>query len=162
MLLLIGRRRRDSSSTGGSNVSRLDEKGLVREGWVDEQRLWELLAGVDVSVNLRHPTMGETSGIAIRSLSLGKPLVVSDVGWFSELPDGAALKVPVDEHEVDTLAAALELLVAREDVREQMGRAAAARQGAVTISAHRRALRRRSRGGPRWREGRRRGATRGR
>jgi glycosyltransferase involved in cell wall biosynthesis len=104
----------------------LDEKGLVREGWVDEQRLWELLAGVDVSVNLRHPTMGETSGIAIRSLSLGKPLVVSDVGWFSELPDGAALKVPVDEHEVDTLAAALELLVAREDVREQMGRAAAA------------------------------------
>ena len=103
----------------------LDERGLVREGWVDEQRLWELLAGVDVSVNLRHPTMGETSGIAIRSLSLGKPLVVSDVGWFSELPDGAALKVPVDEHEVETLTAALELLVAREDVREQMGRAAA-------------------------------------
>ncbi len=97
----------------------------MREGWVDEHRLWELLAGVDVSVNLRHPTMGETSGIAIRSLSLGKPLVVSDVGWFSELPDGAALKVPVDDHEVDTLTAALDLLVAREDVREQMGRAAA-------------------------------------
>jgi hypothetical protein len=70
--------------------------------------------------------MGETSGIAIRSLSLGKPLVVSDVGWFSELPDGAALKVPVDEGEVETLAAALELLVTRADVREEMGRAAAA------------------------------------
>ena len=103
----------------------LDDQGLVREGWVDEGRLWELMAGVDVSVNLRHPTMGETSGVAIRSLSLGKPLVVSDVGWFSELPDDAALKVPVDAYEVDTLTTALELLVTREDVRAQMGKAAA-------------------------------------
>ena len=38
--------------------------------------------------------MGETSGSVIRALSLGKPLVVSDVGWFSELPDDVALKVP--------------------------------------------------------------------
>jgi glycosyltransferase involved in cell wall biosynthesis len=81
------------------------------------------MAGTDVFVNLRHPTMGETSGSVIRSLSLGKPLVVSDVGWFSELPDAVALKVPVDEHEVETLAAALELLVTRADVREEMGRA---------------------------------------
>ena len=44
--------------------------------------------------------MGETSGTAVRALSLGKPLVVSDVGWFSELPDEVAIKVPVDEHEV--------------------------------------------------------------
>ncbi|HLK45496.1 MAG TPA: hypothetical protein VKT18_05885, partial [Acidimicrobiales bacterium] len=57
--------------------------------------------------NLRYPTMGETSGSAIRALSLGKPLVVSDVGWFAELPDDVALKVPVDEHEVGVLAAAL-------------------------------------------------------
>jgi glycosyltransferase involved in cell wall biosynthesis len=102
----------------------LDEDGLVREQWVDETRLWRLLAGVDVCVNLRHPTMGETSGSVIRALSLGKPLVVSDVGWFSELPDEVALKVPVDETEDDVLAAALELLVSRTDVREQMGRAA--------------------------------------
>jgi glycosyltransferase involved in cell wall biosynthesis len=103
----------------------LDEEGLVREKWVDEDRLWRLLAGVDVCVNLRYPTMGETSGSAIRALSLGKPLVVSDIGWFSELPDGVALKVPVDTNEVDVLTAALELLVEREDVRETMGRAAA-------------------------------------
>jgi glycosyltransferase involved in cell wall biosynthesis len=100
--------------------------GLRREDWVDERQLWQLMAAADVSVNLRHPTMGETSGIAIRALSLGKPLVVSDVGWFSELPGDVALKVPVDGTEVDTLSAALELLVARADVREQMGRAAAA------------------------------------
>jgi glycosyltransferase involved in cell wall biosynthesis len=103
----------------------LEGDGLVREGWVDERRLWALMAGVDACVNLRHPTMGETSGSVVRALSLGKPLVVSETGWFGELPRDVALAVPVDEHEVETLTAALELLVARADVRAEMGRAAA-------------------------------------
>ena len=103
----------------------LAEQGLIREGWVDERRLWALMAGCDVLVNLRSPTMGETSGSVVRGLSLGKPLVVSDVGWFSELPGDVALRVPPDEDEVATLVAALELLASREDVRETMGRAAA-------------------------------------
>ncbi len=106
----------------------IDGEGIVREGWVEEQRLWSLMAACDVHVNLRSPTMGETSGTAIRALSLGKPLVVSDAGWFGELPDGVALKVPVGEaaaaEEVPTLAAALKLLADRPDVRIAMGRAA--------------------------------------
>jgi len=102
----------------------LDGAGLVREGYVDERRLWELMIAADVHVSLRSPTMGETSGTAIRALSLGRPLIVSDVGWFSELPDDVALKVPVDEHEVETLEAALELLATRPDVRSAMGAAA--------------------------------------
>jgi glycosyltransferase involved in cell wall biosynthesis len=103
---------------------RLTGEGLAREGWVDERRLWALMAGADVCVNLRNPTMGETSGSVVRALSLGKPLVVSDVGWFSELPDDAALKVPVDESETSVLEAALELLVTQPAARESMGRAA--------------------------------------
>ena len=102
----------------------LDAGGLVREGFVDETRLWGLMQACDVHVNLRSPTMGETSGTAIRALALGKPLVVSDVGWFAELPSDVALKVPVDDDEVDTLVAALELLALRPDVRATMGAAA--------------------------------------
>ena len=67
------------------------------------------MTACDVLVNLRSPTMGETSGAVIRGLGLGKPMLVSDVGWFSELPDGVVLKVPVDEQEVPTIAGALEL-----------------------------------------------------
>ena len=69
--------------------------------------MWSLMAACDVLVNLRYPTMGETSGSVIRALSLGKPLVVSDIGWFAELPDDVVLKVPADEFEVATLQAAL-------------------------------------------------------
>jgi glycosyltransferase involved in cell wall biosynthesis len=89
--------------------------GVIREDYVPEERMWSLMAACDVLVNLRFPTMGETSGSVIRGLSLGKPLIVSDVGWFSELPDDAALKVPVDEYEIPTLAGALELATAHHD-----------------------------------------------
>jgi glycosyltransferase involved in cell wall biosynthesis len=95
-------------------------EGVIREEYVPEERLWSLMAACDAIVSLRSPTMGETSGSAIRALSLGKPLVVSDVGWFAELPDDAALKVPVDEREEDTLVAALEALTDA-DVRRTMG-----------------------------------------
>ncbi|MFL5955256.1 MAG: glycosyltransferase family 4 protein [Gaiellaceae bacterium] len=85
--------------------------GVQRLDYVPEDRMWSLMAACDVLVNLRYPTMGETSGSVIRALSLAKPLVVSDVGWFSELPDDAVLKVPVDDYEVATLEAALAVAV---------------------------------------------------
>src|SRR5205814_10524340 len=69
-------------------------------------------------------TMGETSGTAVRALSLGRLIVVNDTGWFGELPDDVARKIPVDEHEADAIAAALELLASESSVRDRMGAAA--------------------------------------
>src|SRR5439155_13866836 len=76
-------------------LDRYGSTRVIREAYVAEQRLWSLMAACDVVVSLRAPTMGETSGSALRALSLGKPLVVSDVCWFSVL-DGAA-RIHVDE-----------------------------------------------------------------
>jgi glycosyltransferase involved in cell wall biosynthesis len=106
---------------------RIDALGLgdavERHGYVDEQRFWSLLAACDVAVSLRWPTMGETSAGAIRVLSLAKPLVVSDVDAFRELPDDVALKVAPDEREAESLAAAL-LLLADPSRRQAMSEAA--------------------------------------
>jgi hypothetical protein len=68
--------------------------------------------------------MGETSGTVVRALSAGIPLVVSDVGWFSELPDTVAVKVAPDEREVETLAAELERLLGDDAARQAIGDAA--------------------------------------
>jgi glycosyltransferase involved in cell wall biosynthesis len=87
----------------------LDDSAIIREPYVPEARLWSLMAACDVLVNLRSPTMGETSGVVIRGLGLAKAMLVSDAGWFAELPDDVALKIPVDEFEVRTIAGALEL-----------------------------------------------------
>jgi len=115
---------------------RIDRLGLgdalIREEYVPEDRLWSLMAAADIHVCLRAPTMGETSGSALRALSLGKPLVVSDVGWFSELPDDVALKVPVDETEPAALAVALAQLAGDAEARAARGAAALA----LARSAH--------------------------
>jgi glycosyltransferase involved in cell wall biosynthesis len=113
----------------GSASARFDTSPLVGEGveridYVDERRLWSLMAACDACVSLRAPTMGETSGSAIRALSLGRPLVVSELGWFAELPGSVALKVPVDDDEVPALAAALELLASSEATQLAMSEAA--------------------------------------
>ncbi len=119
-LLLVG------PASPGFDVDRLLADGVERIGYVDEQQLWSLMAACDACVSLRSPTMGETSGSVIRALSLGRPLVVSDLGWFAELPDDVALKVPVDEEEVPALAAALELLASSEATQRAMSEAALA------------------------------------
>src|SRR5204863_177726 len=52
-------------------------------------------------------------------------LVVSDLGWFAELPDDVALKVPVGDGEEGAIASALAGL-ADPEVAESMGEAARA------------------------------------
>lgn len=121
-LLVVG-----AAAPGFSLDARLrqeDLAGVVREDYVDEERLWALMSACDIVVSLRTPTMGETSGSAIRALVSGRPLVVSDVGWFSELPDEVALKVPVDSFEIATLVTALELLASSERARAEMSASA--------------------------------------
>jgi glycosyltransferase involved in cell wall biosynthesis len=117
-LLLVG------SASARYDTKRLGGDGIERIDYVDEQRLWSLMAACDACISLRAPTMGETSGSAIRALSLGRPLVVSDLGWFAELPDSVALKVPVDDDEIPALAAALELLASSEPTQLAMSDAA--------------------------------------
>jgi glycosyltransferase involved in cell wall biosynthesis len=100
-------------------------RDVIRIDHVPEARLWALLAAFDVCVGLRAPTMGETSGIALRALALGRPLVVSDLGWFAELPNAVVAKVPVDEREVEVLESVLRELVGDAGRRAAMGAAGA-------------------------------------
>ncbi|HQN07413.1 MAG TPA: hypothetical protein PK569_07560, partial [Thermoanaerobaculia bacterium] len=54
------------------------------------------------------------------------PVVVSDVGWFRELPDSFAAKVPIGTGEVETIAAVLGELVRDEGMRRARAATAAA------------------------------------
>lgn len=56
-------------------------------GRVNEARFHELMQCVDLMVALRFPTMGETSAVVMKAMQLGIPVVVNDIGWYSELPD---------------------------------------------------------------------------
>ena len=79
------------------------------------------LAACDIVLNLRFPTVGESSGTLLRSFGLGKAVIVSDVGSFREFPDEICLKVPVDAREEELLFEYLNLLVCRPDLASAMG-----------------------------------------
>ncbi|HYO79915.1 MAG TPA: glycosyltransferase, partial [Bryobacteraceae bacterium] len=79
------------------------------------------IAACDIVLNLRYPTVGERSGTRLRSLGLGKAVLVSDIGSFSEYPDEICLKVPVGPAEEDAIFEYLDLLVSRPEVRQAIG-----------------------------------------
>lgn len=82
------------------------------------------IAACDIVLNLRYPTVGESSGSMLRALGLGKAVLVSDVGSFSEFPDDVCLKVPVDQSEEDLIFQYLNLLVSRPEIARALGRRA--------------------------------------
>ena len=93
-------------------------------GYLSDADFWRAASAADFGVNLRHPTMGETSGAVCRLAGSGLPLIVSDTGWFRELPDSFAAKVPVGGDEVARLAEEMARLAFEPDVARLRARAA--------------------------------------
>lgn len=84
----------------------------------------EYISLMDICINLRWPTMGETSVTLMKALGYGVPSVVSDVGSYSEYPDDCVWKVDVDRHEQELLLSYLLELCNNRSCREVMGRIA--------------------------------------
>ncbi len=103
-------------------VQQLHLEDRVRiPGFVLPEEFVEYMAACDVCLNLRHPTVGESSGSLLREMALGKPVVVSNVGWYAELPEDACIKLPPGDEEVDWLAEYLAALLNGPELREKLG-----------------------------------------
>jgi SAM-dependent methyltransferase len=100
----------------------LDLTAHVRAlGYVPIEEFAGYMAACDIVLNLRYPTVGESSGSLLRALGLGKAVLVSDVGSFQELPDEICLKAPVDASEEEVIFEYLNLLVSRPSLARAMG-----------------------------------------
>ena len=93
-------------------------------GFAEPADFTSYMAACDIVLNLRYPTVGESSGSLVRALGLGKAVLVSEVGSFQELPEDVCLKAPVGAGEEDVIFEYLNLLVSRPDVAGEMGRRA--------------------------------------
>lgn len=65
------------------------------------------MLSVDVGINLRNPTAGETSATLHTMLAMGKPVIVSDIGAYREYPDLCCPKIPTDNNEEQALYTAM-------------------------------------------------------
>ena len=86
-----------------------------------------VLAAADLVVNLRFPSSGEASGTVCRALAYGLPCVLSDHGWYAELPGDVAYRITPgrDAAVVEELAAVLCLAMLDREGRAGKGRRAA-------------------------------------
>ncbi len=92
-------------------------------GYLEADEFHNYMEACDVILNLRYPTVGESSGTLLRAFSLGKPVLVTDIGSFREYPDEICLKVPAPPStaEVDTIFEYLNLLTSRPQLRQALG-----------------------------------------
>jgi glycosyltransferase involved in cell wall biosynthesis/predicted SAM-dependent methyltransferase len=90
-------------------------------GFVPIEDFTGYIAACDIVLNLRFPTVGESSGTLLRSLGLGRAVIVSDIGSFREYPDDICLKVPVGAAEEDTLYEYLNVLITRPELARTVG-----------------------------------------
>ena len=79
-----------------------------------------IMSMTDLHIALRSPTMGETSAVVTRAMRLGIPSVVSNIGWYSELPD-YVLKVD-DNDAVKQLTSHIHLLLENKNISDDLRR----------------------------------------
>jgi glycosyltransferase involved in cell wall biosynthesis len=98
---------------------------IIRKGFVTHSELDKYLAAADICLNLRYPTMGENSGSLLRMMSNAKPVLVSDTGSYSDLPDAAVIKISCAVDEKEMINRFVVALAADMDFRQSLGREAA-------------------------------------
>ena len=114
-----------------SDLERAVQPGLTHPGVVylpfqDDREFWNVTAAVDCCLNLRHPGAGETSGIGIRLMGLGKVVFFTDGPEIARIPSGACFRVSPGPAEKAELFAYMKMVVEMPEVVRVVGQHAAA------------------------------------
>jgi glycosyltransferase involved in cell wall biosynthesis len=95
---------------------------LVITGREPMDRFYLYMLACNVVVNLRFPSTGEISGTLIRTLGMGKPVLVSNTGPFAEFPEHTVARIDLGPPEVPEIARVLLWLARNPRLAEAMGR----------------------------------------
>jgi len=104
----------------------LQHSGVIRTGYLPEPALWRYAAATDLCVNLRYPSAAETSGIAVRMMGIGKPVVFTAGEALARIPANACLRLDVGPEEEQALAGYIAWLAGNREAGLEIGRRAAA------------------------------------
>jgi glycosyltransferase involved in cell wall biosynthesis len=119
--VMVGNRSEDLDIDKLVKDLKLEDKVIVT-GFVERDDFFNYLALADVCINMRYPTVRETSAALLRILAMGKPVVISDLLHLGDIPEEIAIKIPLmDEEEV--LLRELRHLIKNKSRREKMSKA---------------------------------------
>jgi len=100
------------------------EPYIIKCGHLPIEKLEEVIHASDICINLRYPTMGESSGSLLRMMGYAKPTLITDYGSYSEFPDYCAVKISPDIDEKEMIKRSVTALALDEDFRFSLGREA--------------------------------------
>jgi glycosyltransferase involved in cell wall biosynthesis len=86
-------------------------ENTIVTGYLPDEDYERLLQLSDIVLNLRYPSLGESSAALMTALGQGKACIVSNYQQFSELPDSVCWKVDIGDLEIPLLVAYLEELM---------------------------------------------------
>jgi glycosyltransferase involved in cell wall biosynthesis len=97
----------------------LSGPGILRLPYLPERDFWRAALAADACINLRYPAAGETSGITIRLMGLGRPVLLTNSPENARYPEAACLRIEPGPAEEDSLLHHMALLISlRESARE--------------------------------------------
>jgi len=110
----------------GDEITRQVSEGALQDhviqvGFVPDFEFKEYLNASDIIVNLRYPSMGESSASLIQAMAAAKPTIVTNDASFAEFPDDVVVKCGFGETEVSEIADALQQLVVQPERRLSLG-----------------------------------------
>lgn len=119
-----------AGSFGSQDLARavepfLADQRIVRLGPLSERQWWVAADAADAAICLRYPTAGETSGIAVRLMGLGKPVFLTDGPAVSRFPADACFRVLPGVEEQAELSDTMEIAVRLRGVSGAIGKRAA-------------------------------------
>jgi glycosyltransferase involved in cell wall biosynthesis len=103
-----------------SALARALQVRLIISGEVSPASLSQAMNQADVICCLRWPSLEAASASAIEAMLYGRPVVVTDTGFYSELPDSCVRKIRM-QNEIPELQQALEQLYENAAERMAMG-----------------------------------------
>jgi glycosyltransferase involved in cell wall biosynthesis len=104
----------------------LQRAGQIRLPFLSDREFWLAAGMVDACINLRYPAAGESSGIAVRMMGIGKPVLVTDSEEYARVPEGACIRIAAGPAERDSLLLHMAMLASIAGVAEAVGDQAAA------------------------------------
>jgi glycosyltransferase involved in cell wall biosynthesis len=105
-----------SSDLERSAARLLTAPNIRRLPYLPDADFWLAASAVDACINLRYPGAGETSGITIRLMGIGKPVLVTDSPECQGFPEGSVVRVATGLGERQSLYAHIVLLTSMSDV----------------------------------------------
>lgn len=105
----------------------IEEKNLsiIVKGHLGLEELEALIDASDICINLRYPTMGESSGALLRMMGYGKPVLVTNFGSYADFPDYSVLKIDPDIDEKEHIKRFVKTLIQEKDFCRSVGEEAA-------------------------------------